>query len=253
MLTMTKLSLGCAALTMLLIAGPAVAADMPLKAPPMAPIATNWAGAYVGVNGGWGRADATWTFPNAQFFATVGGQNFTINPSGGLVGGHIGYNFQGHSWVFGVELAGDWTNLSQTVVGPVPAFPFDSFTTKVTDLETLTTRIGYAPGNWLFYAKGGAASASVQLSGISGLPVPNVAFSNRERIGGVTVGGGIETIWAGHFIFGIEYNYVALEDSIHENAACIVAATCGARSAPVNMSSNNLRIESLLGRVSYKF
>lgn len=66
---------------LLAIAGPAVAADMPVKALPMAPITTNWSGAYVGVNGGWVRADTTWLFSTVQFFATAAGQNFAVDMS----------------------------------------------------------------------------------------------------------------------------------------------------------------------------
>src|ERR1043166_7546109 len=65
----------------------AVAADlpraMPAKAPVYVPIGYNWSGFYVGINGGyaWGRSH--WT-------------NFAGNadPSGGMVGGTAGYNWQ---------------------------------------------------------------------------------------------------------------------------------------------------------------
>jgi outer membrane immunogenic protein len=250
---MLKRWLGSAGVMILLVAGPAVAADMPLKAPPMAPAIADWSGAYVGVNGGWGRADTTWTFPEVVFFNTAAGQSFAVNPTAAVVGGHAGYNMENNSFVFGVEFAADWTNLNQTVVGPVPAFRFDTYTTKITDVETLTARIGYAPGNWLFYVKGGVASANIQLAGISGAPVPNVAFSDTERMSGLAVGGGIETLWAGHFVFGVEYLYMDFADSVNVPAFCTVVATCGTAVQHVDLSTNDLRIQTLLGRLSYKF
>ena len=50
---MKKLLLGVAA-SATLIAAPALAADMPLKAPaPAAVVAYNWTGLYIGANAGW--------------------------------------------------------------------------------------------------------------------------------------------------------------------------------------------------------
>jgi outer membrane immunogenic protein len=127
-----------------LVGTPALAADMALKAPPPPP-APIWSGWYFGANGGGGWENATWTFPTVQFFATAAGQSFSTNPNGGIAGGQFGYNYQFGHWVVGGEFMGDWSGLSQKVVGPVPAFPFDSYTTKLSDLESLTLRFGYAP------------------------------------------------------------------------------------------------------------
>jgi outer membrane immunogenic protein len=168
---------------------PAFAADMALKAPPLPP-APIWSGWYFGANGGGGWENTTWTFPTVQFFATAAGQSFSTNPNGGIAGGQFGYNYQFGHWVVGGEFMGDWSGLSQKVVGPVPAFPFDSYTTKLSDLESLTLRFGYAPANWLFYGKAGIATGSVNLSAISGVPVAGVAFSNTQRQWGPTVGVG---------------------------------------------------------------
>src|SRR5215813_14159400 len=55
---MKKLLLGGLVLTSL-IAGPAMAADMPVKAAPPPPFVYNWSGFYVGLNAGgvWGRTN----------------------------------------------------------------------------------------------------------------------------------------------------------------------------------------------------
>ena len=53
----------------LALGGTALAADLPPSPPPGAPAAYvsallpvyNWAGVYVGINGGWGRGNAKWT------------------------------------------------------------------------------------------------------------------------------------------------------------------------------------------------
>src|ERR1700748_3257890 len=45
-------------------AGPALAADMAVKAPPPAPLPViyNWSGFYIGANGGWGQSHNCWDF-----------------------------------------------------------------------------------------------------------------------------------------------------------------------------------------------
>jgi outer membrane immunogenic protein len=150
------------AATATLAASPVLAADMELKAPPL-PVMPPWAGSYIGINGGGGWDHNTWTFPTLQFFNTAVNQGFATNPNGGVAGGQMGYNFQFGQWVIGLEVAGDWSGMRQTLIGPVtPVFPLDSFTTKIQDYETFTARLGFAPGwsgygtgSWLLYVKGG--------------------------------------------------------------------------------------------------
>jgi outer membrane immunogenic protein len=81
---MNKILLGCAAIVAL-IGTPALAADMPLKAPPPpAPIAS-WTGCYVGgeVGGAWG--DSQHSFSN-------GAPTDTAHPTGVVGGGLLGCN-----------------------------------------------------------------------------------------------------------------------------------------------------------------
>ena len=91
---------------------PASAADMAVKAPPMAPLPViyNWTGFYIGANGGWGQSRNCWDFvaPGAVFAGGCGDR------SGGLIGGQIGYRWQTGGWVFGLEAQGDWADLSNT-------------------------------------------------------------------------------------------------------------------------------------------
>src|SRR5437764_14995678 len=77
----------------------ALAADLPTRKAPMAPApayapAFTWGGLYVGVNGGFG-------------FAKLSNTNFG-NPSGGVVGGTVGYNWQMGQFVFGGEADFDY-------------------------------------------------------------------------------------------------------------------------------------------------
>jgi len=239
-----------------LVAPPALAADMALKASPLPPPAPIWTGWYVGANGGGGWAHTDWNFPTAQFFDTAAGQGFGTTPSGGLAGGQFGYNYQIGPWVVGGEFTGDWSGLSETLVGPVtPVFPFDSYTTKLYDLETFTFRGGYAPGNWFWYGKAGVATGTINLSGVSGAPVPGVAFSNTQRQWGPTVGAGVEFMWMRHIVVGVEYDFTALSrESINTTATCSVLATCSVvPSTPVSVNGGTFTLSSVVGRLSYKF
>jgi opacity protein-like surface antigen len=61
---MKKLLLGIAAIVALFTA-PALAADMPLKAPPAVVSAEyNWSGFYVGANAGWMESNFHWQYTN---------------------------------------------------------------------------------------------------------------------------------------------------------------------------------------------
>src|SRR5262249_33702610 len=152
----------------------ACAADYPVQRPSSAPLPNlpplvwDWSGVYIGANAGGGWSDMNWNFPVTQFFGFAGNA-FETRPKGGLVGGQIGINKQigpwlfGLPWVFGIEFTGDSADLKETVLGPVPIFPQDAWTTKLTDVETLTFRFGVPLNNWLFYGKAGGASGTVNL------------------------------------------------------------------------------------------
>ncbi len=250
---MKKAAFGIIAIAAL-IGTPALAADLALKAPPPPP-ACVWCGWYVGVDGGGGWGNTTWTYPAVNFYDVAAGQGFTTNPNGGLFGGHIGINAQvgPTQWIVGAELTGDWANLQQTLLGPVtPVFPLDSYKTQLNDLETFTLRFGYAPGNWLWYGKAGVATGSVALNVISGAPVAGEAYSNTTRLWGPTAGVGLEYMWASHFVIGVEYDYAALQHETVNTTAVCTAVTCGG-SVPVTINSGTFGISTLVGRLSYKF
>jgi outer membrane immunogenic protein len=109
--------------------GAADAADLPVKAPvynaPPPVILSDWAGFYIGVNGGYGWGSTS--------FDNFPGDN--AKPSGGLVGGHAGYNWQYGSVVTGLEGDFDGANLKTT--------DNDGFTQKTNELASARARLGY--------------------------------------------------------------------------------------------------------------
>jgi len=91
---------------------PAFAADLP---PPVAPAPRapvvyvpaqifSWTGFYVGINGGWGFGQSTWTPP----VGTI--SSFSTN--GGMLGGTLGGNYQIGQFVVGGEGDVDWLRLA---------------------------------------------------------------------------------------------------------------------------------------------
>jgi outer membrane immunogenic protein len=97
--------LASAAIVALIAAGPALAADLPLKAPPPVVAAWNWSGFYIGghVGYGWGRNSQTdindpFFFGKFSNFGTTG-----FDPKGFLGGVHAGANWQSGSIVGGLE------------------------------------------------------------------------------------------------------------------------------------------------------
>jgi outer membrane immunogenic protein len=224
---------------------PAMAADMPVKAPVVAPVtAYNWSGFYIGAHGGWSWGDVEYTFISDAFFNTAPGQTFSHRFEGAMAGGHIGYNWQwGGNWLAGLEVAGTWSNVRRTVGSPffgVVADP-DLFSTEVRWLVTVTPRLGVTAGNALFYVKGGLAGAQV----FNRLSVPSNPLNFVERAAtraGWTFGGGAELLVDRSWVFGIEGNYYHL-------GTLNVNQTTGAFSN----HDVDVTLWSVLARLSYKF
>jgi outer membrane immunogenic protein len=122
--------------------GAAGAADLAVKAPvykaPPPVIISNWAGFYIGVHGGGG-----WTNNTFNNFPGDNGKG-----SGGLGGGHVGYNWQFGNVVAGFEGDFDGASLSYTDV--------DGFKHTTDELASARARLGYAVvPNLLAYGTGG--------------------------------------------------------------------------------------------------
>jgi outer membrane immunogenic protein len=145
-----------------MIAGPAVAADMPVKAPP--PVAYyDWSGAYLGLNIGGVWADVNRFYPN---FALVRlqPQTFTSHNNDVIYGFHAGAQWQRGQWVLGVEAA--YSAGSRDIQGTVSLSPPEPFTTlsaynKIGSLFTVGPRLGYAWGRWMVFGTGGYAIGQI--------------------------------------------------------------------------------------------
>ncbi len=183
-----KFLLGSAAV--LAMAGAAQAADAIYEPIPEAPAAVapsspvfSWDGAYIGLTGGYGWADGT--FSNA-------GVATSDDFDGGRFGGFVGYNWAVSSgFVAGLEadLNYDW---NENRYG------------TATDVETglnggLRARIGYGMDRALLYAAGGYTATNFSVEG----PGVNV----DETLHGWTIGAGVDFAVTDNIFTRVEYRY----------------------------------------------
>ena len=183
-----------------------LAADMALKAPPP-PVAYNWTGFYLGIEGGGGWAHAE----DTDFTGFDSGR---FNVTGGLVGGTIGYNWQINRVVLGLEGDGSgvWMRGSTTGTGTLAgtcggAPPFCE--SELQALGTVRGRAGIAIDRVLPYVTGGLAIGS--LHGHEGDVLADGAVGDgTTTVAGWTVGAGLEGVIASRWTAKIEYLHVDL-------------------------------------------
>jgi len=224
---------------------PAAAADLPTKAPILKapPDVWSWTGFYIGGNLGysWGRSETDVTYfnpvtglPIVPPAGSITSVDFNLN--GGVGGGQIGYNYQTGNWVWGIEADIQWSGqdgdalFTCAAAAPVPGACLPGLTfvppgatgttlsleQKLEWFGTVRARLGWL---WtptaLAYVTGGFAYGSVKTSGVLNSFNANggavtTAFSNRDRNGGWTVGGGIEARLVGNWTGKVEYLYMDL-------------------------------------------
>jgi outer membrane immunogenic protein len=203
---------------------PAQAADLPRGMPYKAPAAYapmyNWTGFYLGIQGGGGWGDSDWN-----------GLAVGNSPGGGMIGGTVGYNWQGigSPWVFGLEGDIAWTNIKDSVA--CGAF---SCETKNNWFGTARGRVGYAWDRWMPYVTGGVAFGDIDANrtGFAG---------SSDTNAGWTVGAGIEGVIAGNWTAKLEYLYADIGDTTCSAASCGTATN-------VDLSMNIVR-----AGVNYRF
>ena len=135
-----------------------LAADLPVKVPvrPPTPVAFNWTGFYLGIEGGGGWADT-------QHTNAINGINSgTVGINGALFGGTYGYNLQLGSWVLGFEGDFSWSGIKGNFVDNNGSdFCSTSLQLQcVTNLRWLGTdrvRLGYVWDRLLVYGTAGVA------------------------------------------------------------------------------------------------
>src|SRR5262249_25775289 len=151
------------------LAGSAMAADMPLKAP-VPRVVSDWTGFYIGIHGGYGWARPSISDLDLNGFVT-GIENLSFHAprlSGAVFGGHAGYNWQtGQRGVVGLEIDYSAANIKRTQEGSAEFDVGDALsdrietrtlTSKLDSLASAPARVGFLVGpEFLLYGTGGAA------------------------------------------------------------------------------------------------
>jgi outer membrane immunogenic protein len=201
-----------AALFSIVLGQAAVAADMPVKAPAAIVAPYNWSGIYLGGHAGWGWGSSNTVLDAIPSIGVAAGTPLSsINPSGFMGGGQIGFNWQMNSIVLGVEGSFSGADLSDSVSCTVAGSTF-TCPTKINWLATATGRIGVVVNQRLLgYVKGGAAweHAKYSLSDPLGTVfTAGSTFSSTDTRLGWLIGVGAEYAFADHWSAFVEYNYM---------------------------------------------
>jgi outer membrane immunogenic protein len=225
-----KIILGSAtaALTLLATSFVAQAADLPQKtyapAPVMVAAMYNWTGIYVGVNAGYGSGKQD---PLGLFSNDFAAFNYTL--SGGMIGGTFGAQIQSGHVVMGLEGDIDWTSMTGSGTGPVVRLGvllpgIATISSKVSVIDTLRTRVGYAQDNWLFYGTVGVAltndtSSFAQTGGFVCNNGVVACTSKADWHAGLAAGAGIEYGFTPNLSTKLEYLWVGAgaANTLYEN------------------------------------
>ncbi len=211
--------LATVAISLTSIAGAAFAADMPVHGPWNAPApAFNWTSCYFGahVGGGFGHNDVTdpVLLPQDSIGGagtTVGVTTATVSPSGVLVGGQLGCDYQfASNWVIGVEGAASGSTMKgSTTVGLPAGFVGDqaNFSVRTDFLPSLTARFGYAFDRVLVFAKGGVAWAGNKYTETGSFTGQGFGFEGLDVRTGWTAGAGAEWAFSRSWSASLEYDY----------------------------------------------
>jgi outer membrane immunogenic protein len=208
-----KLAFAAGVLFSLSVTGVASAADLPLKARPVAvPNLYNWTGCYLGANvgGAWDRIDTTQVGDDVAGPVLV---NFGREKDSSVIGGgQAGCDFMaGKDLVFGVQSTFDFGSVSgRHNLTDLPTF---SETNTLKSIVTATGRIGYLwTPQFMGYGKFGVAYLQDrnQVFLPSGAPfLQSTTFWQPA----LTAGVGGEWMFAPNWSVFAEWNYIWTEDN----------------------------------------
>ena len=232
---MKKYLLGGVA-SVVLSAGAAMAADMPvrapiMKAPPLVAAAYNWSGFYTASSVG-----GQWWDINGAYVATLDRHN--TSGSAGISGSHVGYQYQFGGWVIGVEggYNAAWRGRGDLSTSLSPSADCLGATavlnrtceSRIKNYWTAGGKAGWAWNNFMVYGAGGYANGRIFTDTIvTGTNPPVLTSVTDQRHGGWYAGIGadmfVTKLWLTDLILGVEYQHVDLTSRLHVDT--LVGAT----------------------------
>jgi high affinity Mn2+ porin len=192
-----------AGLILLALDGPAVAADMPVKAPHIQAV-FDWTGLYIGAHSGYSHGSSSAVLSDPATLAAS-------STFSGVIGGvQAGYNYRLSSGLLlGVEADITFPNyLASNSVVSLLATAQSDLTEQWDYVATARGRVGYATGPWLAYATGGFAWAGERFLNSPANGTDEKVLNTRL---GWAAGGGLEYAFAPHWSARLEYLYSRFE------------------------------------------
>ena len=197
----------------------------------------NWTGLYLGAHGGYGWADQEYpgtnpyVAPPAPCGNAFGPGQHCGSPraelEGGLVGGHIGYNYQFEQIVIGAEVDYSFTKMQQSLRDG----NYIVQNHEISSLASIRGRLGYAFGDILPYVTAGWGwsemslgqscpdPASVAAVGTHCGPVQGFApydLAKDETESGWVYGAGVEGMISRYWSIRAEYLRYDFDDQVYQ-------------------------------------
>ncbi|RAI43598.1 outer membrane protein [Rhodoplanes roseus] len=203
----------------------ASAADMALKAPPMAPPvpAFSWTGCYLGAHVGGASMKSTFSDFEGGYF----GNN--DNGVGAVAGGQLGCNYQIGMFVLGLEGEGYWSGVKQTFDYGYIGSLYSTETKNKYNFD-VAARIGVAFDRVLAYGKIGWVWGQFDFNAgySSGGGFSN--YSGDTMLNGLLLGLGVEYALTNNWTVKAEYNYLnfgskGMDLTYCDNGGCLSGYT----------------------------
>ncbi|MCB4768158.1 porin family protein [Ancylobacter sp. Lp-2] len=200
-----------AAVSVIALASPALAADLAAKYPVKAPIAPvpvfTWTGFYIGANVGYLWSDGS----GGSTIDTFGSGMWAGTNDGFVYGGQIGYNYQlDNNWVIGIEADIQGVATSGSNFGGVVGSTWYGNGADYDYFGTVRGRLGYAVDRLLVYGTAGVAYGSTSVSG----SINGVGYDVSSDFVTWTVGAGAEYAFADNWTVKAEYLYLGNSDDM---------------------------------------
>lgn len=243
----------------------ASAADIAAKAPAPVPYVPPpiWTGFYVGGQLGWGWATSQLTNVTATSSFPAGFVEPSVSSNGPLAGFYAGYNYQlNNQFLVGVDGDISWTDItgqlkeSAALIDPHSGSADTLIHHDQIDwITTVTGRLGYVTGDWLWFAKGGWAWArfagntqNYLTTGAAAGSLVGLGSAAQTR-DGWTVGGGVEWAFATHWSAKLEYDYIDFQTANYTSTD--VNLGTGVFTYPAKSATSSVSI--FKGGVAFRF
>jgi outer membrane immunogenic protein len=195
----------------------------------------SWSGIYIGGHAGGATASWDWTFTNPT-------EPINQRRTSFLGGAQAGIQKQWSWIVLGAEVTYSWPDLGTTSASV--AAPGTTRTSELSQLFTVTGRVGFAQDNMMFYFKGGWATADIGFqsanTGGGGLLT---SASSREQ--GYVAGLGFEYGLHQNITIGLEYDF------LHFNSPTHGQVPTGGGPA-TSFTEGGVEVQALVARLNFK-